>query len=198
MESRLAALEATLAPGVPTAEISRRPVVHCAIGREIYPFIQGYIMKSPLIVACVYHVTNRLILNDLATREGVCVLTMPLTQHGTYMTLHPADRSGTSGACTSSGPDWKRLRPIGDSGPVRYIRYDANTTAHGQVALMHHKFLIGLTSDRAPEWVITGSFNFTRPAAEVHDENVIYTDEPQVVGRYFLEFNRLYNMSMPP
>ena len=207
MERRIAALEANLSPALSSDRppLGRGPVVQCAMGREIYPFIQGHILKSPYIVACVYHVTNRLILNDLATREGVCILTMPLAQYGAGPSVNTAEGGGSNvnvmspSGCGSGSvrPEWARVRPIGGSGPVRYIRYDPSNNTHGLVALMHHKFIIGLSRDRDPQWVITGSFNFTRPAAEVHDENVVYTDEPQVVARFFAEFNRLYDASVP-
>ncbi len=209
LETRLAALEANInrpAASLPDVLRPRSVVVQCAMGREIYPFIQNHISRSPFIVACVYHVTNRLILNDLATREGVCVLTMPLPGFSAQATQPQATVPGVasqwvntstsaSGAC--NGPDWSRIRPIGCSGPVRYIRYETKTSP-GQVPLMHHKFLMGLSREKVPEWVITGSFNFTRPAAEIHDENVMYTDEPAVVLRFFAEFNRLYEGSQPP
>jgi hypothetical protein len=195
LETRLAALEANMnrpAASLPDVPRPRSVAVQCAMGREIYPFIQNHLSRSPFIVACVYHVTNRLILNDLATREGVCVLTMPLPGFSAQATQPQLNVPGAS-----NGPDWSRIRPIGSSGPVRYIRYETKTSP-GQVPLMHHKFMLGLSREKTPEWVITGSFNFTRPAAEIHDENVMFTDEPAVVLRFFAEFNRLYDGSQPP
>ena len=53
--------------------------------------------------------------------------------------------------------------------------------------LMHHKFLV---VDR--EKVITGSFNWTSHATTANNENMIITNNPQIVRPYVDEFDRLW------
>jgi phosphatidylserine/phosphatidylglycerophosphate/cardiolipin synthase-like enzyme len=40
--------------------------------------------------------------------------------------------------------------------------------------------------------LLTGSFNWTRSASEVNQENVIVTDDPRLVGAFVTEFERLW------
>lgn len=62
--------------------------------------------------------------------------------------------------------------------PVRIDR----TEAH-----MHHKFAI---ADGAR--LLNGSFNWTRSASRVNEENVMVTSEPAAVGAFRAEFERLW------
>lgn len=57
---------------------------------------------------------------------------------------------------------------------------------------MHHKFAI---FDNAR--VLTGSYNWTRGAAEHNQENILVTDNKQVVSTYKEEFARLWNNTKP-
>lgn len=57
---------------------------------------------------------------------------------------------------------------------------------------MHHKFAI---FDNAR--VLTGSYNWTRSAAEHNQENILVTDNKQVVSTYKDEFDRLWNCTKP-
>ena len=57
---------------------------------------------------------------------------------------------------------------------------------------MHHKFAI---FDNAR--VLTGSYNWTRSAAEYNQENILVTDNKQVVFTYKEEFARLWNSTKP-
>ena len=52
---------------------------------------------------------------------------------------------------------------------------------------MHHKFAVfdGLTA-------VTGSFNWTRGAADKNHENILLTDDPRLVRPYIDEFERLW------
>ncbi|XP_041473416.1 mitochondrial cardiolipin hydrolase-like [Lytechinus variegatus] len=58
--------------------------------------------------------------------------------------------------------------------------------------LMHHKFVV---VDRKK--VITGSFNWTSHATTANNENMIITDNPQIVDPYVKEFDRLWKMFDP-
>ena len=55
---------------------------------------------------------------------------------------------------------------------------------------MHHKVFI---VDEAV--VITGSYNFTRSAAESNDENVLIIYSPEIAARYLEEFSRVYQQA---
>ncbi|UPL48840.1 phospholipase D-like domain-containing protein [Hymenobacter sublimis] len=52
---------------------------------------------------------------------------------------------------------------------------------------MHHKFAL---ADR--QRVLTGSYNWTRSAAEHNLENLLITSDPAIVARYAAEFERLW------
>lgn len=53
---------------------------------------------------------------------------------------------------------------------------------------MHHKFAVA--DERT---VLTGSYNWTRSAAEYNQENFLITDDPGLVQRYAQEFQRLWS-----
>jgi phosphatidylserine/phosphatidylglycerophosphate/cardiolipin synthase-like enzyme len=55
-------------------------------------------------------------------------------------------------------------------------------------SLMHHKFCI---IDNCK--VITGSYNWTRTAAEMNNENIIITDDVKIVKSFIAEFDKLSN-----
>lgn len=61
------------------------------------------------------------------------------------------------------------------------VRTDC-TTNH-----MHHKFAIA-----DGELVLTGSYNWTRSAAQYNLENLLITPDPTIVKRYATEFERLW------
>ena len=52
---------------------------------------------------------------------------------------------------------------------------------------MHHKFAI---IDK--QWLLTGSYNWTRSAALYNQENILITDTEDVVEKYLMEFKRLW------
>ena len=54
-------------------------------------------------------------------------------------------------------------------------------------SLMHHKFAI--FDDRL---VGTGSYNWTNPAERANYENLVILDDPDLVGRFRREFDRLW------
>lgn len=55
-------------------------------------------------------------------------------------------------------------------------------------SLMHHKFAI---IDRKK--LITGSYNWTRSASEVNNENIVITDNDRIVTAFNEEFGRLWS-----
>jgi phosphatidylserine/phosphatidylglycerophosphate/cardiolipin synthase-like enzyme len=54
-------------------------------------------------------------------------------------------------------------------------------------SLMHHKFCI---IDNYK--VITGSYNWTRTAAEFNNENIVITDTVKIVKSFIVEFDKLW------
>ena len=63
-------------------------------------------------------------------------------------------------------------------------------------SLMHHKFLIGLSSTREPLWVLNGSFNVTESAV-TNLENIMIFDDPEIAATFFEEFKRLHKIAKP-
>lgn len=61
-------------------------------------------------------------------------------------------------------------------------------------SLMHHKFLIGLSQQRTPIWIMNGSFNVTESAV-TNIENVMIFDDPEIASTFFDEFKRLHRIS---
>jgi phosphatidylserine/phosphatidylglycerophosphate/cardiolipin synthase-like enzyme len=59
-------------------------------------------------------------------------------------------------------------------------------------AIMHNKFLVV-----DGQVVETGSFNFTKAAAEKNAENVVVLHDPAVAQRYGQEWERLWRESEP-
>jgi len=60
----------------------------------------------------------------------------------------------------------------------------------GNPYIMHHKVII---IDQAI--VITGSYNFSRSAAEFNDENVLILHDTDIAGQYVAEFERVYEQA---
>jgi len=75
-----------------------------------------------------------------------------------------------------SGSDIERLRRAGI-----LIALDASC-AH-----MHHKF--ALFDGR---WLLNGSFNWTRSASDVNEENLVATNDPQQLKHFGEQFERLW------
>jgi phosphatidylserine/phosphatidylglycerophosphate/cardiolipin synthase-like enzyme len=75
-----------------------------------------------------------------------------------------------------AGSDMDRLRDAGI--PVRLDRAEAH---------MHHKFAV---FDRVR--LLTGSYNWTRSAADVNHENVLVSDDPRLVQPFCRAFDDLW------
>ena len=75
------------------------------------------------------------------------------------------------------GSDIERLAKAGI-----HVRVD-ETSNH-----MHHKFAL---FDR--KQLLTGSYNWTRSAAQYNEENIVVSDDRQLVIQFEKEFNRLWN-----
>lgn len=77
-----------------------------------------------------------------------------------------------------SGADYGYLRQSGIA-----ARLD------GSRDLQHNKVIIV-----DGEWVVTGSYNFTRSADRTNDENVVILRDRNLSGEYLAEFERLYEL----
>lgn len=75
-----------------------------------------------------------------------------------------------------AGSDIGRLRDAGVSVAVD------RTSAH-----MHHKFVL---VDR--EWLLNGSFNWTRSASENNEENLVASNDPELVTQFERRFDSLW------
>ncbi|MGQ9843453.1 MAG: phospholipase D-like domain-containing protein [Spirochaetota bacterium] len=64
------------------------------------------------------------------------------------------------------------------------VLYDAN------INTMHHKVII---IDN--EWVITGSYNFSKNAKKRNDENCIMIRSPEIAKLYIQEFEKIYSLA---
>lgn len=60
-------------------------------------------------------------------------------------------------------------------------------------AHMHHKFAIF-----DGQWLLNGSYNWTRSACEFNEENLVASNEPALVARFQAEFDRLWQRLSPP
>lgn len=63
----------------------------------------------------------------------------------------------------------------------------------GNKYTMHHKVII-IDNDT----VITGSFNFTKSADDVNDDNLLVIHSPAVAALYEQEFQKIYSAGTPP
>ncbi len=79
----------------------------------------------------------------------------------------------------STGGDYDTLRAAG-----------VDVLQDGNAYRMHHKVFV---VDEAT--VITGSYNFTRSAAQFNDENLLIIRSPDIAARYLEEFSRVYQLA---
>ncbi len=126
------------------------------------------------------------LLRGAATTVDVCVFT--ITDDRLTSALLDAHRRGVrvrivtdDEKAADEGSDIARLRAAG----IPVVTDDSE--AH-----MHHKFAVvdGVV-------LATGSYNWTRSAAESNRENLIITDDPRLVSAHTREFDRLWS-EFPP
>ena len=67
------------------------------------------------------------------------------------------------------------------------VKAKVDVLADGNPYMMHHKVIV---IDEAI--VVTGSYNFSKSAAENNDENVIIIHNPAVAAQYVAEFERVH------
>ena len=69
----------------------------------------------------------------------------------------------------------------------RFRREGINVLVDETDKHMHHKFAIF-----DGEYVLTGSYNWTRSAADYNQENVVITDDEEIISAFEEEFERLF------
>jgi hypothetical protein len=146
-------------------------------GRGIQNAIVRHIKRedTSYIVGCVAWLSNKRILKTMAEHlRGVSIictkdrLTMRRKNQQAYSKLSGCFQGGV-------------IRTMGE-GRGRFK------------SLMHHKFLIGLSPERIPIWIMNGSFNVTESAV-TNLENIMIFDDPEIANTFFDEFKRLHRIS---
>ena len=127
----------------------------------------------------------RFILDSISSAKrnvSICVFT--ITDNRISSTIERAHRRGVDfriitddDKTMDAGSDIMRLDELGI--PIRTDK----TKFH-----MHHKFAIFDDS-----LLVSGSYNWTRSAADYNEENIIATDHPELVGQFEELFNHLWN-----
>ena len=56
---------------------------------------------------------------------------------------------------------------------------------------MHHKFLVGMHNE-TPQWVLFGSFNFSKQATK-NLENIMLIQDPEIASTYYNEWQRIWD-----
>jgi cardiolipin hydrolase len=79
---------------------------------------------------------------------------------------------------------------VGDRGSdlARLSKAGVSVVTDSEESHMHHKF--ALFDDSL---VLTGSYNWTRSAAEENQENIVISDDARLLGAFREEFDRLWN-----
>jgi|GEM_PF-775879 len=63
-------------------------------------------------------------------------------------------------------------------------------------AIMHHKFILFFKNMQGNSLLWTGSYNFTRSASSINEENALILDAPHLIKAYKKQFERLKERSV--
>ena len=128
---------------------------------------------------CVNHIID--LINEAYTQLDICVFT--ISDDRISRALVEAMKNGVEIRIISDNfkiddtgsdiEDWSRVGI-----PVKLDETDNH---------MHHKFMI-----IDEKIVVTGSYNWTRSAALYNQENIISTDDEEVVSKFSNEFEKLW------
>lgn len=76
------------------------------------------------------------------------------------------------------------------------IRVYKQQKKHGVlIDKMHHKFVLFADNIKGKHIIVTGSFNFTKSAATVNQENIVILEDKRIVRRFVNQFDQLYKRS---
>ena len=70
-----------------------------------------------------------------------------------------------------------------------------STSSAGRGSLMHNKFFIFSNTGNYRNVIVTGSFNATRSANTVNQENMLFLNDPDIFASYAEQFERLKERS---
>ena len=146
-------------------------------GRGIQNAIVRHIKRedTSYVVGCVAWLSNKRVLKTMA--EQIKGVTIICTKDRLTTRRKNQQAYSKLGGCFKGGV----IRTMGE-GRGRFK------------SLMHHKFLIGLSANRIPIWVMNGSFNVTESAV-TNLENIMIFDDPEIAVTFFEEFKRLHGIS---
>ena len=141
------------------------------------------IVKKISLSECSYVIgvmawfSNKRIINTLCELKGVCMISMSsgISKSHTMQQLY----SKLPGMCGKAGV--QLIDPIKEG---------------QQQHIVHHKFLIGLSSSMEPIWLINGSCNLTEHSV-YNRENIQINTDPTVICAYYDEFKRMLTLSYP-
>ena len=126
---------------------------------------------------------NRIIsrLNGARSKIDICVFT--ITDDRISFPILAAHRRGVKIRILS---DNDKLHDPGSDIP-RFLEAKIPLRIDHSPSHMHHKFAI--FDGKA---LVNGSFNWTRSAAEMNQENIIDSEDPQLVAQFQKEFDSLW------
>lgn len=130
--------------------------------------------------ACLNAINNQI---DAAT-HSICVCVFTISDNRIRDRLLYAHQRGVSikiitddDKCNDKGSDIETLYRAGVKIKVDHSRYH-----------MHHKYAIF-----DGKIIITGSYNWTRSAADHNQENIVLSSEPAIVTQFIQTFNELWD-----
>jgi len=129
------------------------------------------------------HCWGQIVERFLAARESVDVCVFTITDDRIKQAMLVAHRRGV------------RIRVISDNDKSLDRGSDIEELADAGIPVrldeteyhMHHKFAIF-----DGRFLLNGSYNWTRGAADVNEENIVDTDDPEVLRPFQAEFERLW------
>ncbi len=82
-----------------------------------------------------------------------------------------------------------KINMVCDGGCMVYI-YNPAYRKNDVSSIMHHKFVL-FANNNGSKWVWTGSYNFTKAAYKVNQENVLLVQNDEIYNRYDQQFGKL-------
>lgn len=96
----------------------------------------------------------------------------------------------------NSNTNYSKVHLLEDHGvPVWVYPGPQSSAKHARTGIMHHKFLIFRKTLNGRSLLCTGSYNFTRSANDINQENVIIVDDPALIKSFTQQFEVLKKRS---
>lgn len=87
---------------------------------------------------------------------------------------------------------WSKLQPLAQAGIPIHIWPQALEATR---AIMHNKFIIFASTIGGHTLAWTGSYNFTKAASQINQENALIIEDPELVLTYLAQFEHLKEIS---